>query len=139
MKSERPACDSELLRQSLDDSLSELQEDELADHLSDCGVCQRELERLAAGETEWSRVGDILKREARPSTSDATGTRPAASQVHRLEDGDSQLAPLDGRVVSGADFAVDFLEPSTTPQTLGRLGEIDINEVIGTLKIPGRS
>ena len=131
MNSELPPCDRELLRQSLDDSLSELQEDELAHHLTECEACQRALERLAAERTEWSRVGGILKQEAQSSRSDATGARPAGFQVPWHHDGDSQLAPLDDGVVSVADFAVDFLDPSTTPQTLGRLGDIDIHEVIG--------
>ena len=131
MKSELQPCDRELLRQSLADSLSERQEDELARHLSACESCQRELERLAAAQAEWSHVGEILKREAQSSRLDARGERPAGSRIPWHHSGDSQLAPLDGHVVSVADFAVDFLEPATASETLGRLGDIDIHEVIG--------
>jgi len=131
MKSELQPCDRELLRQSLNDALSERQEDELAHHLSECESCQRELERLAADQAEWSHVGEILKREAQSSRLDARGEQPAGSHLPWHHSGDSQLASLDGQVVSVADFAVDFLEPATAPKTLGRLGDIDIEEVIG--------
>lgn len=114
MSSPAAACDRELLRQSLNDALSESQEDTLARHLSECPACQREIERLAAEEKEWSQVCDVLRREASAGSSQA-----ACADVH---DADHDLA---------TDFAVDFLEPSDKPQTLGRLGDIDILEVIG--------
>jgi len=131
MKSELPPCDRELLRQSLDDSLSELQEEELAGHLSRCEACRRDLERLAAEQSEWLRVTEVLKQEAQSSRSDTAEGSKAGFPVLGRHGGDSELAPHDGRVVSASDFAVDFLDPSRTPETLGRLDDIDIHEVIG--------
>ena len=129
MNSKPLACDPGLLRQSLDDSLSELQEDELVRHLSECSACQRELERLAAEQAEWSRVGEILKQEAqsrrRAESSGRSGPDDASSQTTDWDFGS------DSRFDSAVDFAVDFLDPSATPRTLGRLGDIDIEEVIG--------
>ena len=108
------ACDRERLRQSLDDRLSEQHEEVLMQHLAECPACQQELERLAAEQTEWSRVAEMLRREAaaRISSAGAAGTREPACD-------------------SPVDFAVAFLEPSSLPGALGRLGEIDILEVIG--------
>jgi serine/threonine-protein kinase len=105
-------CNRELLLKSLDDSLSETQEEELAQHLSECPGCREELERLAAEETAWSQVADALRRKARLS--------------HFVAD-----APGDPSYDIAVDFAVDFLEPSADPKTLGRLGDIDILDVIG--------
>jgi serine/threonine-protein kinase len=108
------ACDRERLRQSLDDRLSEQQEEVLMQHLAECPACQQELETLAAEQAEWSRVAEVLRREAaaRISSVGAAGTRESACD-------------------SPVDFAVAFLEPSSLPGALGRLGDVDILEVIG--------
>jgi serine/threonine-protein kinase len=105
-------CNRELLPKSLDDSLSDVQEEELAQHLSQCPACREELEQLAAKEEAWSQVTDALRRKVRLS--------------HRVAD-----APGDPSYDVAVDFAVDFLEPSANPKTLGRLGDIDILDVIG--------
>lgn len=119
MTTPRLTCDRELLRQSLDDRLSESQEEVLIRHLAECPACQQELERLAAEQTEWSRVAEALRREAAAS---GIGFQPVDLQGRhdRLE-----ACPTP------ADFAVAFLEPSKMPGALGRLGDIDILEVIG--------
>ncbi len=107
-------CDRKRLRQSLDDQLSEQDEEDLARHLTECPSCQRELEALAAGQTEWSQVVEVLQQEA--------------------VSGRASLAADGGHGVawdSEADFAVEFLEPSTRPGVLGRLGDIEILGVIG--------
>jgi len=111
MSDKRAICDRDLLRKSLDDALSDVQEEELSRHLSECADCQHELERLAAEQGEWSKVGSVLKREAASSP-------PTA----HFSDEPDEIA---------ADFAVDFLEPSPAPEAMGRLAEIDILEVIG--------
>jgi eukaryotic-like serine/threonine-protein kinase len=115
MSNKRVICDRELLRKSLDDALSDVQEEELSRHLSECADCQHELERLAAGQAEWSKVGSVLKREA--ESSPPTTHFPAE--------------PVEEHDEIAADFAVDFLEPSPAPEAMGRLAEIDILEVIG--------
>ena len=115
MSDKHAICDQELLRRSLDDALSDVQEEELARHLSECADCQQELERLAAQQTDWSKVGSVLKREA--ASSPLTEHFPAQ--------------PANEHDEIAADFAVDFLEPSPAPDALGRLAEIDVLEVIG--------
>lgn len=115
MSDKRALCDRELLQKSLDDALTDFQEEELSRHLSECADCQQELERLAAQEAEWSKVGSVLKREA--ESSPPTTHFPAEVVAEHDE--------------VAADFAVDFLEPSAAPGAMGRLAEIDIFEVIG--------
>ncbi|HEY3965677.1 MAG TPA: serine/threonine-protein kinase [Planctomycetaceae bacterium] len=116
------ACDHDLLRLSLDDRLSEQQEDALARHLTECTNCQCELARLAGSDADWSKVSLALKYEAESACGAGNATRATTPRTERDEDDADD---------SSADFAVDFLEPSSAPQTLGRLADIDILEVIG--------
>lgn len=118
MSSEPLTCNRDLLRQSLDDRLSEQQEEALARHLMECESCRQELERLAGGDEEWSQVGAALKREA-----DSAQSPDRNRLEHSLGDADA--------ADSVADFAVDFLEPATSTDAMGRLGDIDILETIG--------
>ncbi len=105
-------CDRDLLRQSLNDRLTEPEEEALARHLSACAACQRALEQLAAGRDDWSRVAQALKRDS------AVTVAGDALEDRRAED-------------AAADFAVDFLEPTDKPGALGRMADIDIHELIG--------
>ncbi len=111
-------CDPTFLRRSLDDRLSEAEEEALSAHLSSCEACQRELEQLAGQPAAWSRVGTAL--------------RDACSSVRQTFLSASSVGPdsvIDSE--SSADFAVEFLDPSTDPESIGRLGDIEILEVIG--------
>jgi serine/threonine-protein kinase len=105
------ACDHELLRRSLDDGLAEREEEALAAHLSVCPRCQRELERLAGQGEDWSRVAEALRQDSAEALKEVDA---AGASSHEA-----------------VDFAVDFLEPAVEPQSLGRLGDIDVHEVIG--------
>jgi serine/threonine protein kinase len=104
-------CDADVLLRSLDDRLSEREEEALARHLSDCAACQQRLEQLAAKQDDWSRVSAALRHES-------SGHAP----VSAMEDANDDFS---------TDFAVDFLEPAVQPHALGRLGEIDILGVLG--------
>ncbi|MFO1006552.1 MAG: protein kinase [Planctomycetaceae bacterium] len=109
------SCDPSLLPLSLEDRLSEAQEEFLTAHLSQCERCQRELEQLAGQPQIWLRVGAALKT-----------TRAEHSEHPLLAD-----RPHVDEVESAADFAVEFLSPSSDPESIGRLGDIEILEVIG--------
>jgi len=113
MKSKSPInCDLTLLQRSLDDGLSEAEEELLSVHLSTCNSCQSELEKLAGRPDAWARVGTALK----------TANSPSLSRIdfeHSVEPG------------SATDFVVEWLEPSTAADSVGRLGDIEIQEVIG--------
>jgi len=111
-------CDPTLLRRSLDDRLSEAEEEALSEHLTSCDACQRELEQLAGQPAAWTRVGTAL--------------RDACSSEEQAFLSASSISPhsaIDSE--SAADFAVECLEPSTSPESIGRLGDTEILEVIG--------
>ena len=102
-------CDHTILRRSLDESLSEAEEESLSAHLCECDACQRELERLAGQPAVWNRVGTTLKAADHSSV------------------GVEQFVDFE----HASDFAVECLEPSSSPEFIGRLGDIDIQEIIG--------
>jgi serine/threonine protein kinase len=104
-------CDPDLLRRSLDDQLSESEEESLSAHLCECDVCQHELENLAGRPAAWNRVGTALKA--------GSSSLPGVAVEHAVDHG------------SASDFAVEWLEPSSLPESLGRLGDIEIQDVIG--------
>lgn len=121
MTARTATCDPELLRRSLADRLSEAEEEALSRHLSECTACQRELELLAGQQEDWSKISLALKTEAGSSIRHKLVTPSSQERVASVEDEDE----------SAADFAVDFLEPSSSAEAIGRLGQIDILEVIG--------
>lgn len=106
-------CDQTLLKRSLDESLTQDQEDWLADHLTRCESCREELQRLAAEPTAWRDIETVLQQE---SATSGAGEEPADAE-------DEWNAPVD--------FAVNFLAPAERPDSLGRLGNIEILGVIG--------
>lgn len=112
----KATCEYELLRLSLADGLTEPQEEWLARHLAECADCQHELARLAGPEKEWSKVSAALKQEAQSGAGCAQVAAPSS------EPATDDLA---------ADFAVDFLEPAQSAEAIGRLGDIDILDVLG--------
>lgn len=123
------ACELDLLQHSLDDRLTEAQEERLAEHLVDCESCREKLEQLAAGPQTWQRIETCLKQEAsgehfpdgshRVSTLIPTG--PSSTSF-------AYPHPSD---VRPQDFAVDFLRPSANPDALGTLNNIEIRSIIG--------
>lgn len=108
--------DREELQQLLDESLSDAAETSLTAHLASCPECRRELELLAAKEDLWTEASERLS----VSPAERSGAGPALAATHDFE---AEQFP--------ADFAVDFLEPSSEPANLGRLGEYEIVEIIG--------
>lgn len=108
-------CNPNLLQQSLDDRLTQADEELLSAHLSQCKTCQRELERLAGRPAAWTRVGATLKAACESGEAERSGI------------GFVRVVESD----SAADFAVECLEPSTSSEYIGRLGDIEIQEVIG--------
>ena len=111
------SCDPKLLRRSLEDKLSEDEEESLSAHLCECDDCQNELEELAGQPTAWTRIGAALKAAHSSGQSALQGV----SVVHEND------VELDAAI----DFAVEYLEPSAAPDSIGRLGDIEIQEIIG--------
>lgn len=107
-------CDRDRLKRLLDESLPETVESEVSEHVAACSTCQAELEAIAAERSWWAEAEQRLSK----SDSDAARREPRPP-------GDSF------EDVYVADFAVDCLEPSDDPAMLGRLGEYEIDEIIG--------
>ncbi len=129
MKSSPAKCDQQLLRDSLDDVLSEQQEDWLEEHLEACTACQEVLAELASDAEGWSRVESAL-------VSEVSGTTPLGrGMISTLVPGNQRGLPGESRIIGRdvlpADFAVDFLEPAQEPDSIGRLNDIEIRSVIG--------
>lgn len=114
-------CHPEMLQQSLNDQLTEQQEEQLTLHLTECADCRARLESLAGSGDDWSRISDALKKERQQSPQEQPVGGDDAVTIDDSAGADRFIA----------DFAVDFLEPSDHPDSLGRLDNIDIREVIG--------
>ncbi len=114
MPSSSTQCHPELLQQSLSDQLTEQQEEWLAVHLAECEACRAALGSLAGSRDDWARIESALRNE---QSGDRAFTEAAESAVS------------GNRFI--VDFAVDFLEPAGDSDALGRLGNIEIREVIG--------
>ena len=123
MNVQSTACDPRRLERSLSDVLSDVEEEQLSSHLEQCPHCQEQLASLAAKAATWQRIQDVLRDESHSTVI------PIVSDLS-----DTDYVPLVGSrdyFASPVDFAVDFLDPPTGEESLGRLGEIEILSVIG--------
>jgi|GEM_PF-4750626 len=102
MRSEQARCETDRLKLLLKGDLPEAEATAVEDHLGDCPHCRETLEALASDRGWWSE----LPRIAQPETH---STKPG---------------PID-------EVPPGFLEPSTRPGMLGRLGPYEVESVIG--------
>ena len=123
-------CSDEVLKRALSDALSDLEEQTAVRHLSECSACQERLELLAADRDTWIRMAASLNQSAPPRIATVSGPMDvmdvrtelfSAADVNAVSDDDS----------FDADFAVQFLSPSDDPDSIGRLDDIEIREIIG--------
>lgn len=104
-------CDPERLRRLLDGELPDAAQTEVAVHVETCDACRIQLESFAADEVVWQDIRDALS------------------------DVDECPSKLNSAVADRADTAsipMDFLSPSDNPAMLGRIGEFEILELIGS-------
>lgn len=121
-------CDRDRLKRLLDESLPEMVESEVSEHVAACSTCQAELEAIAAERSWWAETEQRLR-----SNGEIGGSRTRESSdrsVRSLTTSATALGESSDEACA-ADFAVDCLEPSDDPAMLGRLGEYEIGEVIG--------
>lgn len=117
-------CDRERLKLLLSDELPAASQAEVAEHVAGCESCRKALETLAGDATWWAEVEMCLR-----ASSAEQRNLPAHTEFQSIpSDGSSDPAEGDSHDL---DFVVDFLEPCDEPQTLGRLGEYEIREIIG--------
>src|SRR5262245_19144559 len=116
MVSRSNGCNPDRLRSFVDDRLSPEQQAELANHLDDCGSCQRALERLAASRRLWNHLrrlrrptdgSDLGFEHDRGAGRPSTGARPAVAE------------------------SLAFLGPSDNPAHLGRIGPYEVTDLLG--------
>lgn len=104
------ACDPRRLDRFLRQPFAEEIPRELEAHLSVCPACRDKLDELAGGGRWWTEV-----------------------RLHLGGDGASQLARTSDPtgLAFEASFDLDFLEPSSNPVSLGRLGSYEVLEILG--------
>ncbi|WP_010584967.1 serine/threonine-protein kinase [Schlesneria paludicola] len=107
-------CDRDSLRRLLDGKLSSALETEVALHLETCHSCRQQLESFAADESWWNSTRSNL------AGVQAGIERAALDDVGEPFESTQHPLPLD------------FLSPSDNPAMLGRLGEFEILERIGS-------
>lgn len=133
-------CNLELLQQSLGDQLSEVQEEQLAQHLSQCESCRKKLEELAAHPSNWMSIGQALRDESSSDHSLSGEQHRNADARDRNEGNPNQVRTLspdgdedgiESNRIKLSDFIVDYLQPADTPDAIGTLGNVEIRQFIG--------
>ncbi len=124
-------CDRRQLELALADLLLPAQSEELSQHLQGCSHCRAELEQLAGGGQWWSQAQTFLSSSdelVAVDDSDVAGTLRAPSGAYSTSDNGTR------NVAASTDDeqpTLDFLSPSDRPGMLGRLGNYEIEEVMG--------
>jgi eukaryotic-like serine/threonine-protein kinase len=113
-------CDESRLKSFLDDDLADLEQAELADHLGACASCRHTLERLAAGTRLWAEL-----RQLTPGAANEPRFAPAMAPTGLH----GAISPCDGG--SERDRSLEFLAPSDTPGSLGRMKNYEITQLLG--------
>jgi len=96
-------CNPDELRRLLNDELSDPDQFQVTRHLESCARCQEQLEELAADDSVWQSTRDALSGRTPGETGDDSGP-----------------------------ISLSFLSPSDNPAMLGRVGEFEILEQIGS-------
>ena len=106
MVSRFPLCESRRLELAVANRLSEADSELLSRHVQGCPHCQAELEQLAGSDDWWHDARTFLS---------------STDNVVAVGDEDS---PAE-------EPALDFLEPADDPALLGKLGNYEIEELVG--------
>jgi hypothetical protein len=105
----------------LDSRLAEPEATDLSVHLESCADCQSKLDRLTAGEVNWTDAPRTLEQRVRPAL------RRAMEQLKAQ--GQAALDTAGPTTIPNAP--VPFLRPSVNPEHLGCLGSYEVLGVIG--------
>jgi hypothetical protein len=133
MKPHSPCPDRLRLQGLLETSIPEAEQADLIGHLDSCTDCQHSLEQMAAG-SSWPGAARPADTPQPPSDSAYwVALRKVENQVldqtqitsapDEADEGDEPDAP--------APVSLDFLNPSDRPGSLGRLGDFEVEGVIG--------
>lgn len=119
-----------LLPRSLEEHLSEQEEQQVVEHLTVCESCRKALESMAGDVSAWNDIGQVLSSESSGEHSRLRATRSMLLPQQSLSAFDDEQQQYSPDVRPG-DFFVDFLQPSQVRESLGRLGTIEIRQFIG--------
>ncbi len=122
MVAESNTCDRNRLKLLLSDGLLPSQIDETQRHLETCETCRSELESLAADANIWSEMSRYLNRDQRDPDSPLSKRTP--TRLLGTED--------EQPILPAVETVLERLLPTDNPAMLGRLGEYDVMEVIGS-------
>jgi|GEM_PF-1984010 len=112
------------LQQLLDGDLPASQQVELTCHLDTCSHCQKMLEGLAGGSTNWpGTASEIINEQPEPD---------AALQrlMHNLKQKASEAVTQVGSS-TGQGAGIEFLGPPQKPGHLGSIDQYQVTELIG--------
>ncbi len=112
-------CNTERLRLLLADQLPAALQSEVAEHIAECADCRQVMESLAGDVGWWSEVETCFRSHAEQIGNSSASASLPLNEAHAFDDS------------FAADFVVDFLDPCDLPDTIGRLGDYEILEVIG--------
>lgn len=112
------------LRQLISGELATQRQQECAEHLDSCTVCQGRLEEVATGGTNLTEVIEGLN-EASPAETSAFW--PALNSLGV----DTPKSPVRSTATAGRSTSLTFLQPATDAAYLGRLAHFDVMQVIG--------
>jgi serine/threonine protein kinase/WD40 repeat protein len=116
-------------------TLSPEAEEALTDHLRECRICRERLDDLSAQDTLLS--GEARKYAADPPPQE----HELLEMIQRLrskkpwdKDATTEMSRAGGSSSRSpsSDISLEFLTPSNSPQSLGKLGEYEIVGVIGS-------
>ncbi|MBI3822037.1 MAG: protein kinase, partial [Planctomycetes bacterium] len=94
-------------------------------HLETCGGCQQTIERLAAGGVTWDRTAQSLGDKPAPQE---TALIDAVEKLQSEPTSADLTREVPARPI---DDDLSFLQPTTKPNSLGRLDEFEILSVVG--------
>ena len=114
-------CDISRLGAVLNDQLDDPEFAHTVDHLSECSTCQTRLQQLAAGRWWWTEGRELLESSSGIDVELASPS-PIIATTH----------DNDGLADAASERAtIDFLEPPSHPELLGRLGKYEVECVVG--------
>ena len=128
MKLPSISCDPRLLQLSLTDDLSEQEEEALAGHLSDLrSPVGARWNSSPPVNLHWQRIGDALRDESK------TSQRPPTTRIRRRRHERDDWVRASSQITQPrrSTLPSTFLLLRRIPASLGRLGDIDILQVIG--------
>jgi tRNA A-37 threonylcarbamoyl transferase component Bud32 len=124
MTSSTPCPEPAQLRKLLDGKLTPDEQAALSQHVDGCTHCQAALEQMSAGKESWNDIARHLGGEQEPAEPGlANAMNQLKAEADRSETTAEPATNLDGKL--------EFLDPPQKPGEIGRLGDYEIQEVVG--------